>query len=233
MKKLVVLTGAGMSAESGIKTFRGSGGLWEEYPVEMVATPEGWNANPELVTQFYNKRRKQLLEVEPNAGHYELAAMEKSFDVQIITQNVDNLHERAGSSKVLHLHGELTKVRGEVHSEYIVELKPENYEVRLGDCTPFGDQLRPHIVWFHELVTMIEPAMELVKQADYFVVIGSSLVVYPAAGLLHIVPGGSPSYVIDPEELTLCRFPGIKHIKLSASEGIRKLHKLLLEHKEL
>ncbi|MDD4430121.1 MAG: NAD-dependent deacylase, partial [Bacteroidales bacterium] len=122
MKKLVVLTGAGMSAESGIRTFRGSGGLWEEYPIEMVATPEGWKTNPALVTQFYNKRRKQLLEVEPNAGHYELAAMEKSFDLHIITQNVDNLHERAGNSKVLHLHGELTKVRGEKHSEYVLEL---------------------------------------------------------------------------------------------------------------
>ncbi|HOQ57895.1 MAG TPA: NAD-dependent deacylase [Bacteroidales bacterium] len=231
MKKLVVLTGAGMSAESGIKTFRGSGGLWENYPIEAVATPEGWKANPELVTQFYNDRRKQLLEVEPNAGHYELAAMEKSFDVQIITQNVDNLHERAGSSNVLHLHGELTKVRGEVHSEYIVELKPEEYEVKIGDCTPYGDQLRPHIVWFHEMVTMIDPAMDIVRQADYFAVIGSSLVVYPAAGLLHLVPRRSPSYVIDPEELSLCRFPDIVHIKLPASKGVKKLHSLLLEQK--
>ena len=233
MKKLVILTGAGMSAESGIATFRGSDGLWGKYPIEQVATPEGWKTNPALVTQFYNERRQQLLEVEPNAGHYGLAAMEQDFEVQIITQNVDNLHERAGSSQVMHLHGELTKVRGELRSDYVLELEPENYEVKIGDCTPYGDQLRPDIVWFHEPVPMIDQAMDLVRQADYFAVIGSSLVVYPAAGLLHIVPKGSPSYVIDPEDLTLCRFPGISHIRLPATRGVKKLHELLLEHKDL
>jgi len=178
-KKLVVLTGAGMSAESGISTFRGAGGLWEKHPVEEVATPEGWRRNPQLVLDFYNQRRKQLLTVEPNAGHFALAEFEKYFDVQIITQNVDNLHERAGSTKVLHLHGELTKVRSTGPEEEIFDLSPENYETHLGDKCPKGYQLRPHIVWFGEAVPEIENAINLAEQADVFLVIGTSLNVYP------------------------------------------------------
>ena len=193
MKKLVVLTGAGMSAESGISTFRDAGGLWERYPVEQVATPEGYAANPELVINFYNERRKQLLDVKPNRGHELLAEMEKDYDVTIITQNVDNLHERAGSSNVIHLHGELTKVTSSRHPndpKCIRTLRPEEYEVKMGDKAADGSQLRPFIVWFGEAVPMIETAIDCVEQADIFVIIGTSLNVYPAAGLLNYVPQG-------------------------------------------
>ncbi len=225
-KKLVVLTGAGMSAESGISTFRGTGGLWEKHPVEEVATPEGWRRNPQLVLDFYNQRRKQLLTVEPNAGHFALAELEKYFDVQIITQNVDNLHERAGSTKVLHLHGELTKVRSTRPEEEIFDLSPENYETHLGDKCPKGYQLRPHIVWFGEAVPEIENAINLAEQADVFLVIGTSLNVYPAAGLLHYVPRTTPVFLIDPNEV-MAPQQHITVIKKGASEGLKELNELL------
>ena len=189
MKNLVILTGAGMSAESGISTFRDAGGLWDQYPVEQVATPEGYVANPQLVIQFYNERRKQLLQVKPNRGHELVAELEKYFNVTVITQNVDNLHERAGSSHVIHLHGELTKVTSTLqpnNPNYIKELKPEEFEVKIGDLAADGSQFRPFIVWFGESVPMIEKAIEYVETADVFLIIGTSLNVYPAAGLLNL-----------------------------------------------
>lgn len=195
MKKLVVLTGAGMSAESGISVFRGGGGLWDKYPVEQVATPEGYAANPALVTKFYNERRMQLLDVQPNRGHELLAGMEQDFQVTVITQNVDNLHERAGSSQVIHLHGELTKVTSSFqpnNPKYIKELKPEEFEVKMGDLAEDGSQLRPFIVWFGESVPMIETAIDYCEKADIFLIIGTSLNVYPAAGLLNYVPAHVP-----------------------------------------
>ena len=195
MKNLVILTGAGMSAESGISTFRDAGGLWDQYPVEQVATPEGYIANPQLVIQFYNERRKQLLQVKPNRGHELVAELEKYFNVTVITQNVDNLHERAGSSHVIHLHGELTKVTSTLqpnNPNYIKELKPEEFEVKIGDLAADGSQFRPFIVWFGESVPMIEKAIEYVETADVFLIIGTSLNVYPAAGLLNYVPRDVP-----------------------------------------
>ena len=230
MKKLVVLTGAGMSAESGISTFRDSGGLWERYPVEKVATPEGYAEDPELVINFYNERRKQLLNVKPNDGHRILAEMQDDFDVRVITQNVDNLHERAGSKQVIHLHGELTKVTSSKHPNdpnCIRELNPDEFEVRMGDKAEDGSQLRPFIVWFGEAVPMIEPAIDLVEQADIFVIIGTSLNVYPAAGLLNYVRGGVPVYLIDPKPVAVPSDRKIHVIQKGASEGMKELKKML------
>lgn len=235
MKNLVVLTGAGMSAESGISTFRDSGGLWDRYPVEQVATPEGYAANPRLVIDFYNERRKQLLEVKPNRGHELLAELEQEFQVTVITQNVDNLHERAGSSHVIHLHGELTKVTSSCqpnNPEYIRELKPEEYEVHIGDLAPDGSQLRPFIVWFGEAVPMIETAVEYAEKADIFVIIGTSLNVYPAAGLLNYVPAGVPVYLIDPKQVAIASGRKVHVIQKGASEGMAELKKMLLEKGE-
>ena len=232
MKKLVVLTGAGMSAESGISVFRGGGGLWDKYPVEQVATPEGYAANPALVTKFYNERRKQLLEVEPNCGHKLLAEMEKYFQVTVITQNVDNLHERAGSSEVIHLHGELTKVTSTWqpnNPNYIRELTPEEYEVKIGDLAADGSQLRPFIVWFGESVPMIEKAIEYCESADIFLIIGTSLNVYPAAGLLNYVPADVPVYLIDPNEVPIASGRKVHIIQKGASEGMKELMQLLVE----
>lgn len=232
MKKLVVLTGAGMSAESGISVFRGGGGLWDKYPVEQVATPEGYAANPALVTKFYNERRKQLLEVEPNCGHKLLAEMEKYFQVTVITQNVDNLHERAGSSEVIHLHGELTKVTSTWqpnNPKYIKELSPEEYEVKIGDKAADGSQLRPFIVWFGESVPMIEKAIEYCESADIFLIIGTSLNVYPAAGLLNYVPADVPVYLIDPNEVPIASGRKVHIIQKGASEGMKELMQLLVE----
>ncbi len=203
MKKLVVLSGAGISAESGISTFRDAGGLWDKYPVEQVATPEGYAANPELVIRFYNERRKQLLDVQPNEAHKIVAELEHHFEVTVITQNIDNLHERAGSSHIIHLHGELTKVTSSYdpnNPHYIQELTPENFEVKMGDKAKDGSQLRPFIVWFGEAVPEIETAIQYVQQADVFVIIGTSLNVYPAAGLLHYVPRHAEVYLIEPKE---------------------------------
>ena len=231
MKKLVVLTGAGMSAESGISTFRDSGGLWDRYPVEKVATPEGYAEDPELVVNFYNERRKQLLDVSPNLGHIRLAELEKDFDVTVITQNVDNLHERAGSQHVIHLHGELTKVtssRDPNDPRYIRELAPEEYEVKMGDLAADGTQLRPFIVWFGEAVPMIETAIDYVEQADIFVIIGTSLNVYPAAGLLNYVQPQVPVYLIDPKQVNVASGRNVKVIQKGASEGMMELKKMLL-----
>lgn len=232
MKKLVVLTGAGMSAESGISTFRDSGGLWEQYSVEEVATPEGYAANPKLVIDFYNARRKQLLEVVPNRGHELLAGLERDFKVTVVTQNVDNLHERAGSTNVIHLHGELTKVtssRNPNDPRCIRELTPEQYEVKMGDLAADGTQLRPFIVWFGEAVPLIEKAVDEVMEADVFVIIGTSLNVYPAAGLLHYVRPGVPVYLIDPKEVAVPANRKVHVIRKGASEGMEELKKMLLK----
>lgn len=232
MKKLVVLTGAGMSAESGVSTFRDSGGLWEQYSVEEVATPEGYAANPKLVIDFYNARRKQLLEVVPNRGHELLAGLERDFKVTVVTQNVDNLHERAGSTNVIHLHGELTKVtssRNPNDPRCIRELTPEQYEVKMGDLAADGTQLRPFIVWFGEAVPLIEKAVDEVMETDVFVIIGTSLNVYPAAGLLHYVRPGVPVYLIDPKEVAVPANRKVHVIRKGASEGMEELKKMLLK----
>lgn len=221
-KRIVVLTGAGMSAESGISTFRDAGGLWDKYPVQDVATPEGFFRNPKLVLDFYNIRRKELLSTKPNAGHVGLAELEKDFEVKIITQNIDNLHERAGSSSVLHLHGELMKVQSVKNPNIIEELTKENPEIHVGDKASDGGQLRPFIVWFGEAVPMIEPAIEISSTADVFVVIGTSLNVYPAAGLLNYAPHGIPIYLIDPKDVPTHR-SDIHFIKKGASEGVKEL----------
>lgn len=231
MKKLVVLTGAGMSAESGISTFRDAGGLWDRYPVEQVATPEGYAANPELVINFYNERRKQLLEVQPNDGHRGVAAWERFFDVTVVTQNVDNLHERAGSTHVIHLHGELTKVCSSLNPNdprYVRQLKPEEYEVHMGDLAGDGSQLRPFIVWFGEPVPAIEVAVKYAMQADIFVIIGTSLNVYPAAGLLHYAPASVDIYLIDPNPVEANTRRPIHVIRKGASEGVKELTGILV-----
>ncbi|MDR3235170.1 MAG: NAD-dependent deacylase [Prevotellaceae bacterium] len=228
MKKIVVLSGAGVSAESGISTFRDAGGLWEQHRIEDVATPEGWARNRTLVLDFYNARRKQLLGVRPNAGHYALARLEERFDVRIVTQNVDDLHERAGSSHVMHLHGELKKVRSTIDPDYVVEL--DGWELREGMTCPKGGQLRPHIVWFGEAVPMIAPAAALCAEADYFIVVGSSLAVYPAAGLVHYVPRHVPKYVVDPNEVD-AGIPNATYIKEPASSGLKKIVDELLIQK--
>lgn len=224
MKNLVVLTGAGISAESGISTFRDSGGLWEQYRIEDVATPEGWARDPKLVTDFYNQRRKQLLEVEPNYGHIALVELEKYFNIYVVTQNVDNLHERAGSKNIVHLHGELTKVRSERFDHLIYELTPDKYEVKIGDKCEKGFQLRPHIVWFGEAVPMLEEAVRLAQKADIFVVVGTSLNVYPAASLVHYVQPEVPVYVVDPNSVAI-NDSRWHYIRLGASEGMKEFIK--------
>jgi NAD-dependent deacetylase len=215
---LVVLTGAGISAESGIRTFRDSGGLWEEHSIMDVATPEGWRKNPELVLDFYNQRRKQLEDVVPNAAHVALVKLEDYFDVHVITQNVDDLHERAGSSQILHLHGELIKVRSEKFEDAIYTIKYA--PIKLGDTCERGTQLRPHIVWFGEDVPMINVATELVKQAEVLLVIGTSLNVYPAAGLLYHAPYGSRKYLVDPSENTTGQIYRLTHIQDLAGKAV-------------
>lgn len=227
MKKLVVLTGAGISAESGIKTFRDAGGLWEGHDVMEVASPEGWHKNKALVLDFYNQRRRQLHEVKPNLGHSTLAELESDFDVHIITQNVDNLHEQAGSTKVLHLHGELLKVRSTKNPNYIVDWKTD---LVLGDVDEDGNQLRPHIVWFGEAVPALEEAVAITQQADYFVVVGTSLQVYPAAGLLHYAPLNTPIFYIDPNPTTIYDLSNpLEVIAMNATEGVPVLKRTLLE----
>ena len=226
-RRLIVLTGAGMSAESGIATFRDSGGLWEKYPVEQVATPEGFEADPELVLNFYNMRRRELLKAKPNEGHRMLAELENDFDVHIITQNIDNLHEQAGSSRVLHLHGELMKARSTGDDSLIYDIDPLHCDIRLGDLCEKGFQLRPHIVWFGEAVPLIPEAEEITHGADIFVIIGTSLNVYPAAGLLNEVKRNIPVYLIDPKEVHTRRYD-IHHIQKGASEGIIELKKIIL-----
>lgn len=223
-KKLVISTGAGMSAESGISTFRDAGGLWEKYPVMEVASADGFVRNPGLIHRFYNERRSQLLEVEPNAGHYGLVELEKDYDVYVITQNVDNLHERAGSTHVLHLHGELMKVRALDDESLTWELDHDHLETSPATVIE-GHHVRPHIVFFQEPVPNIEPAISLVEEADIFVVIGTSLNVYPAAGLLHYVRPGVPVYYIDPNPAAVPS--GVHVIKATASKGVIELARLL------
>lgn len=225
MKKIVVLTGAGISAESGISTFRDSDGLWENYNVEDVATHEAYLRNPELVLNFYNERRRQLFEAKPNEGHRQLVRLEEYYDVQIVTQNIDNLHEQAGSSNVLHLHGELTKARSDRDDNLIIEIGDR--DIHLGDKAPDGAQLRPHIVWFGEAVPNIEPASLMCEQADYFVVVGTSMNVYPAAGLIHYVSRQSPCYLVDPKAVAISR--PITVIQEKAGTGVKKVVDELIE----
>jgi NAD-dependent deacetylase len=223
-KKLVILSGAGISQESGLKTFRDMGGLWEQYDVTEVASPEAWRKNPELVLRFYNERRKQLWETKPNAGHVGIAELENWFDVEVITQNVDDLHEQAGSTKVLHLHGELRKARSTVDPNLVYILK--NWELKMGDTCEKGSQLRPHIVWFGEMVTEIERAAEIAETADIFAVVGSSLAVYPAAGLLHYTKPEIPIFVIDPASPQISG-KQVTFIREKAGKGVELLKKKL------
>lgn len=228
--RIVVLSGAGMSAESGISTFRDNGGLWDQYNVEDVATPEGWMRNPQLVTEFYNVRRKQLLEVEPCLGHELVAKLEDEHAVTVITQNVDNLHERAGSSYIIHLHGELMKVTSSISpndSQYVKTLDEEHLEVKIGDLADDGSQLRPFIVWFGESVPEIEKAAEECAKAEMLIVIGTSLNVYPAAGLTRCVAPGTPIYLIDPNPVTWNSNEKVHHIVKGASEGMKELFSIL------
>lgn len=229
-KKIVFLTGAGMSVESGFKTFRGNDGLWENYPVDQVASHEGWLNDPTLVTNFYNMLRKKLYAAEPNDGHKLIKSLEEKYDVCVITQNVDNLHERAGSTKVIHLHGELTKVcsSNEPYDErYIIDLPADNCEVAPGTKAGDGSLLRPFIVFFGESVPMIEPAAVEAQSADIFVIIGTSLNVYPAAGLVQYTKPGIPIYLIDPNEVMRGGYRNITHIKEGASAGMRRLIEIL------
>ena len=226
MIKLVILTGAGMSSESGIKTFRDSGGLWEEYDVAEVATPQAWIKNRDLVLRFYNERRQQMASSKPNNGHLGLAKLEKYFDVQIITQNIDDLHERAGSTKVLHLHGELTKARSTVDPSLLYDIGYK--DINPGDNCEKGSQLRPHIVWFGEEVPMMDAAANLTENADIFVVVGSSLNVYPAAGLISYAPAKASLWLIDPKEVVIPVNRKVEVIREMASKGITILAERLL-----
>lgn len=232
MKKIVVLTGAGMSVESGLKTFRDADGLWENYPVQQVATHDGWLRDPSLVTKFYNMLRRKCLDAKPNEGHRLVARLQDYYDVTVVTQNVDNLHEVAGSRKVIHLHGELMKVCSSIDPydpRYIKTLTPDNLEVEDGAKAGDGSLLRPHIVFFQEAVPMIEVAAEECMKADIFIIIGTSLVVYPAAGLVGYVPGHAPIYLIDPGDVHVRSSERFEHLKMGASEGMRKLFAKLVE----
>jgi len=224
-KRIVVLTGAGMSAESGIQTFRGSGGLWNGVDVMEVASPEGWEANPTMVLEFYNQRRKNALDVKPNGGHIVLAELEKNFDVRIITQNVDNLHERAGSTNVMHLHGELFKMRSTVDPSLVYDM--DGWELNMGDTCEKGSQLRPNIVWFGESVPLIYDAFQLAQTADIFVVIGTSLSVYPAASIIHYVAPEIKKYLIDPDIPEVSQISNLTALEMGAVEGTIELKKQL------
>ena len=228
---LVVSTGAGISAESGISTFRDAGGLWENYPVMEVASADGFRRNPELIHRFYNERRKALVTALPNDAHRALVDLEKDYDVYIITQNVDDLHERAGSSNVLHLHGELMKIRSVSDPDYIEDLDIEHLETTPATRGKRGDLMRPHIVFFQEPVPNIEKAVELVSQADVFVVIGTSLVVYPAAGLISFVRPGTPIFYIDPNPASTSGIPNVTVIPEKATVGMARLSELLSSQK--
>lgn len=229
-KKIVVITGAGISAESGLATFRDSGGVWEKFDINDVASIQGWEKDPENVLEFYNARRKQAAEAKPNAAHKALADLEEHFDVQIVTQNVDDLHERGGSSNVLHLHGELRKARSIDNEELVIDIGAD--PIKMGDVAEDGAQLRPDVVWFGELVPMIEPAAIEVSKADILVVVGTSLVVYPAAGLVDYAPPNIPKYIVDPAEPELMNLDGWNHIKENAGSGTPKLKELIIkEHR--
>lgn len=227
-KKLVVLTGAGVSAESGIRTFRDSNGLWENHDIMEVASPEGWRRNRALVQEFYNQRRKQARECQPNAAHLALADLEKHLDVQIITQNVDDLHERAGSTQVLHLHGELNKAQSTLDPNLVYSL--ESWEIKEGDKCEKGSQLRPFIVWFGEAVPMMIPAIKIAAQANYFLVLGTSLQVYPAASLIDYVPKSATKYLIDPAKPDFFLPKNLTFIQKTATEGMVLLRQLILEN---
>ncbi len=224
-QRIVVLSGAGISAESGLRTFRDSDGLWEGYEVTDVATPGAWQKDPELVLKFYNERRKNVAEANPNAAHIGLAELEKYFDVTIITQNIDDLHERAGSTNVVHLHGEIFKMRSVRNESLIAEIRGD---IKLGDVGSDGAQLRPHIVWFEEPVPKMEEAVPIVYAADIFVVVGTSLVVYPAAGLLNYVAFDTPKYIIDKKIPYTSAMQNLTMIEKPATEGVKELKKLLL-----
>ena len=226
-KKIVVFSGAGMSAESGIKTFRDTGGLWEEYKIEDVATFEAWIKNQPLVLDFYNQRRKQVMDAQPNEAHFLVAELQKHFDVQVITQNIDDLHERAGSKKVLHLHGEIMKGRSTAKQELVYELK--HWEIKAGDVCEVGSQLRPHIVWFGEAVPEMDKASELAEKADIFITIGTSLNVYPAANLINVIEGHIPKFLVDPGDFNLDYIKNLTIIKATAVEGMKVLSKKLNE----
>lgn len=223
-KKLVVLTGAGISAESGLKTFRDSDGLWEGYDIAEVATPRAWRKDPGLVLEFYNMRRRNVAEAEPNAAHLGLAELENDFDVHIITQNIDDLHERAGSNQVLHLHGEIFKMRSEADEQLVYEIRGD---IQLGDKAEDGAQLRPHIVWFEEPVPMIAKAAEITRTADIFVVVGTSLAVYPAAGLVNYAPTDCPKFIVDKKIPYTSSIPQLDVIEMPATEGVAELRKRL------
>lgn len=226
-KKIVVFSGAGMSAESGIKTFRDSGGLWEQYKIEDVATPEAWEKNKELVLDFYNQRRKQIIDAKPNDAHYLVADLQSQYDVHVITQNIDDLHERAGSKKVLHLHGEIMKARSSKYPELIYQLN--SGEIKLGDVCEKGEQLRPHIVWFGEAVPEMDNATAITEDADVFITIGTSLNVYPAANLIHVVNPQTPKFLIDPGDFNLDYIKNLTVIKATAVEGMKILSKKISE----
>jgi NAD-dependent deacetylase len=221
-KKIIVFSGAGISAESGIQTFRDTGGLWENYNIEDVATPEAWRRNPALVLDFYNQRRNQIMEAQPNAAHYFFSLLEEHHDVEIITQNIDDLHERAGSTKVLHLHGEIMKARSTYNPSLVYKLKSSN--INIGDKCEKNSQLRPHIVWFNEAVPNMDLAIEKLDDVDYFIIIGTSLNVYPAAGLVNHVQPTVKKFLIDPQDFSLLNIHNITHIKKSAVEGVKDLH---------
>lgn len=227
-KKLVVLSGAGISAESGLKTFRDSDGLWEGYDVTEVATPEAWLRNPELVQRFYNERRKQVKLAEPNQAHYILAELEEFFDVEIITQNIDDLHERSGSTQVVHLHGLITKAQSSVDPNLIYDIAGERIE--MGELCEIGSQLRPHVVWFGEPVPMIEKAAEICMAADLFLIIGTSLAVYPAAGLINFVPERIAKFVVDRKVPEISLFPNLTKIELPAVAGMEKFRSLIVDN---
>jgi len=226
-KKIVVFTGAGISAESGISTFRESGGLWEKYDINDVATPEAWARNQNLVLEFYNQRRKQVLAAQPNPAHTALVELEKKFDVQIITQNIDDLHERAGSKKVLHLHGEIRKSRSTFNPELVYDIK--GWEIKAGEKCEKGSQLRPHIVWFGEMVPEMNLAAEISAEADIFLIIGTSLNVYPAAGLVHSTQNDCPVYLVDPNEVNNPGISNLVFIKETAENGVPPLVKKFLK----
>jgi NAD-dependent deacetylase len=223
-KKLVVLTGAGISAESGLKTFRDEGGLWEGYDLNEVATATAWRKNPALVLEFYNMRRQAVLDAQPNAAHKVLAALEQDFDVTVITQNIDDLHERAGSSRVLHLHGEITKMRSEKDDNL---LYPYKKDIRLGEKAEDGAQLRPHIVWFEEPVPMMDVAAAVTAMADIFLIVGTSLQVYPAAGLIDYAPGYIPKFIVDKRIPNTVSIPHLVTIEKAAAEGMKDVAELL------
>ena len=227
MKRLVVLTGAGISAESGIPTFRDSNGLWEGFRVEDVASPEGWHRDPEVVLDFYNQRRKKALEVKPNRGHEILAELEKDFDVTIVTQNVDDLHERAGSTKVIHLHGSLFESRSTKDERLVYPIK--GWELKMGDKCEKGSQLRPNIVWFGEMVPLIETAAAIASKADIFLVVGTSMVVYPAASLINYVSYDTPKFVVDPKLPDVVNIPMLQMIADKASTGMERVRVELMK----